>query len=174
MGWVGIGWKSADAPLLRAIAVTAVINLPASGGRKEFVYDCGVIGLCPPCTRATPLAGVGSLLVGGWGREPCAHAPDSKPTHQQGFCALLAGGCAPESKPTHQQGSCALLAGGSLPRALPRVNPPANRDSVPCCQGGEVARILHLSGTECHYVDTRFFSGSPSQLDYISCSLMHS
>ena len=47
------------------IAVTAVINLPASGWRKEFVYDCGVIGLCPPCTRATPLAGVGSLLVGG-------------------------------------------------------------------------------------------------------------
>ena len=136
------------------IAVTTVINLPASGGRKEFVYDCGVIGLCPPCTRATPLTGVGSLLVGGWGREPCAHAP--------------------ESKPTRQQGSCALLAGGSLPRALPRVNPPANRDSVPCCQGGEVARILHLSGTECHYVDTRFFSGSPSQLDYISCSLMHS
>ena len=137
-----------------AIAVTTVINLPASGGRREFVYDCGVIGLCPPCTRATPLTGVGSLLVGGWGREPCAHAP--------------------ESKPTRQQGSCALLAGGSLPRALPRVNPPANRDSVPCCQGGEVARILHLSGTECHYVDTRFFSGSPSQLDYISCSLMHS
>ena len=143
-----------DLFLGRGIAVTAVINLPASGGRKEFVYDCGVIGLCPPCTRATPLAGVGSLLVGGWGREPCAHAP--------------------ESKPTRQQGSCALLAGGSLPRALPRVNPPANRDSVPCCQGGEVARILHLSGTECHYVDTRFFSGSPSQLDYISCSLMHS
>ena len=50
------------------IAVTAVINLPASGGRKEFVYDCGVIGLCPPCTRATPLAGVGSLLVGGCSR----------------------------------------------------------------------------------------------------------
>ena len=97
------------------IAVTTVINLPASGGRREFVYDCGVIGLCPPCTRATPLTGVGSLLVGGWGREPCAHAP--------------------ESKPTRQQGSCALLAGGSLPRALPRVNPPANRDSVPCCQG---------------------------------------
>ena len=139
---------------VQVIAVTTVINLPASGGRREFVYDCGVIGLCPPCTRATPLTGVGSLLVGGWGREPCAHAP--------------------ESKPTRQQGSCALLAGGSLPRALPRVNPPANRDSVPCCQGGEVARILHLSGTECHYVDTRFFSGSPSQLDYISCSLMHS
>ena len=139
---------------LYTIAVTTVLNLPASGGRKEFVYDCGVIGLCPPCTRATPLTGVGSLLVGGWVRKPCAHAP--------------------ESKPTRQQGSCALLAGGSLAQALPRVNPPANRDSVPCCQGGEVARILHLSGTECHYVDTRFFSGSPSQLDYISCSLMHS
>ena len=27
-------------------------------GRREFVFDCGVIGMCPPCTRATPLAGV--------------------------------------------------------------------------------------------------------------------
>ena len=103
------------------IAVTAVINLPASGGRKEFVYDCGVIGLCPPCTRATPLAGVGSLLVGGWGREPCAHAP--------------------ESKPTRQQGSCALLMGGWGAGALPTVNPPANRDSVPCWQGGVLPRV---------------------------------
>ena len=139
----------------QGIAVTAVINILVcrEGGGSLFM-TAGNIGLRPPCTRATPLTGVGSLLVGGWGREPCAHAP--------------------ESKPTRQQGSCALLAGGSLPRALPRVNPPANRDSVPCCQGGEVARILHLSGTECHYVDTRFFSGSPSQLDYISCSLMHS
>ena len=40
-------------------------------GRRKFVFDCGVIGFCPPCTRATPLAGVGSLLVGGWRREPC-------------------------------------------------------------------------------------------------------
>ena len=119
------------------IAVTAVINLPASGGRKEFVYDCGVIGLCPPCTRATPLAGVGSLLVGGWGREPCAHAPDSKPTRQQGFCALLAGGCAPESKPTHQQGSCALLASGftagSVCARLPP--PPTHQQGTHPCQG---------------------------------------
>ena len=55
------------------IAVTAVINLPASGGRREFVYDCGVIGMCPPCTRATPLTGVGSLLVGGWGSGALHH-----------------------------------------------------------------------------------------------------
>ena len=30
-----------------------------SGGRREFVYDFKVIGMCPPsCIRATPLAGV--------------------------------------------------------------------------------------------------------------------
>ena len=86
-----------------------------AAGRRKFVFDCGVIGFCPPCTRATSLAGVGSLLVGGWAREPCAHARESKPTRQQGFCALLMGGCARESKPTRQQGSCALLAGGFNP-----------------------------------------------------------
>ena len=42
---------------LGSIAVTAVINL-VEGGRRKFVYDCGVIGICPPCTRATPLVGV--------------------------------------------------------------------------------------------------------------------
>ena len=30
---------------------------------------------------------------------------------------------------------------GSLARTLPRVNPPANRDSVPCWQGGVLPRV---------------------------------
>ena len=29
--------------------------------------------MCPPCTRATPLTGVGSLLVGGWGSGALHH-----------------------------------------------------------------------------------------------------
>ena len=61
-----------------------------------WIWYSREIGICPPCTRATSLTGVGSLLVGGW-------------------------------------------AAG----ALPTVNPPANRDFVPCWQGGEGARILH-------------------------------
>ena len=50
------------------------------GGRRKFVFDCGVIGLCPPCTRATPLTGVFPCWWVGERREPCARAPDSKPT----------------------------------------------------------------------------------------------
>ena len=53
-------WKCHDFERFRLPQI-----LPALGGRKEFVYDCGVIGLCPLCTRETPLTGVGSLLVGG-------------------------------------------------------------------------------------------------------------
>ena len=121
-----------------------------AGGRRKFVFDCGVIGFCPLCTRATPLAGVGSLLVGGWGREPCAHAPNSKPTRQQGSCALLMGGwgagALPRVNPPANRDPVPCWwvgVAGSLAQTLARANPPTNRDSVPCWQGGEVARILH-------------------------------
>ena len=43
--------------LANTIAVTAVINI-VEGGRREYVYDCRVIGMYPLCTRATPLTGV--------------------------------------------------------------------------------------------------------------------
>ena len=129
-------------------------------GRREFVFDCGVIGLCPPCTRATPLTGVGSLLVGGWGREPCDRAPDSKPTRQQGFCALLMGGWGGGSflpdkptrqqdsvpcwwvggmggathPPTRQQGTESLLAGG-FTRGKAPPTPPTHQQGTHPCQG---------------------------------------
>ena len=50
-------WQQSATAEVVTIAVTAVINL-VEGGRRKFVYDCGVIGICPPCTRATPLVGV--------------------------------------------------------------------------------------------------------------------
>ena len=37
------------------IAVTTVIHMGARGGGR-LVYYCGVIGLCPPCTRAPSTA----------------------------------------------------------------------------------------------------------------------
>ena len=101
----------------------------------KFVYDCGVIGLCPPCTRAIPLTGVWPCwLVGEW-RKPCA----SKPTSQQGFCALLAGGRMEGGlvaqgflhSPTSQQGhiparGVALVHGGQIPISLEnQINPPS-------------------------------------------------
>ena len=47
------------------IAVTAVINLPASGGRKEFVYDCGEYWSLPTVHKGnTP--GRGGFPAGGW------------------------------------------------------------------------------------------------------------
>ena len=45
------------------IAVTTVIHMGARGGGR-LVYYCGVIGLCPPCTRAPSYKG-GSLFCGG-------------------------------------------------------------------------------------------------------------
>ena len=69
---------------------------------RRFVYDCGVIGLCPLCTRATPLTGV-------W---PCwpvvewrSFAPVN-PLSQQGTRSLLAGGFTAQGflhSPTGQQ-----------------------------------------------------------------------
>ena len=42
--------------VVKDIAVTTVINMLRSARRRrEFVYYCGVIGLCTPCTRAPPL-----------------------------------------------------------------------------------------------------------------------
>ena len=44
------------------IAVTTVIHmLRSTRRRREFVYYCGVIGLCTPCTRAPSHTG----------RDPC-------------------------------------------------------------------------------------------------------
>ena len=109
------------------------------GGRRKFVYDCGVIGICPPCTRATPLTGVWPCwLVGEW-RKPCA----SKPTSQQGSCALLAGGwrrkpCASKSflhSPPSQQGTESLLAGGFTGARLPPLThqPTGPHPCQGCC-----------------------------------------
>ena len=56
-----------------AIEVTSVINLTQGARpRWKFVYTWGVIGFCPPSTRATPLLGmypywrVGEWAVGYW------------------------------------------------------------------------------------------------------------
>ena len=69
-------------------------------------------GSLPP-SKPTRQQGFYALLAGGWGG---GSLPPSKPTRQQGFCALLmggrGGGSLPPSKPTRQQGFCALLMGG--------------------------------------------------------------
>ena len=96
-------------------------------------------GICPPCTRATPLTGVWPCWwVGEW-RKPCA----SKPTSQQGSCALLAGGwrrkpCASKSflhSPPSQQGTESLLAGGFTGARLPPLThqPTGPHPCQGCC-----------------------------------------
>ena len=73
------------------------------------------------------------MLVGGWRREPCAHAPGSKPTRQQGTGSLLVGGFTLGSTPPCQQGTESLLAGGftvgSVRARLP--TPPTSREPTP-------------------------------------------
>ena len=50
----------------KLIAVTTVINMLRSARRRrEFVYYCGVIGLCTPCTRAPSHTGRGPCWRGG-------------------------------------------------------------------------------------------------------------
>ena len=59
------------------------------GGRREFVFDWGVIGICPPCIRATPLGGRYPSWRVGEVREPCAANPptgrDPEPSWQGGL-----------------------------------------------------------------------------------------
>ena len=68
------------------IAVTTVINWLRSGRRRrEFVYYCGVIGLCTPCTRAPPLQGGDPSRRGGLLALAPAAARERKPPRQEGL-----------------------------------------------------------------------------------------
>ena len=68
-----------------SIAVTTVINMLRSARRRrEFVYYCGVIGLCTPCTRAPSHTGRDPCWRGGLLALAHAAARERKPPSQQG------------------------------------------------------------------------------------------
>ena len=71
------------------------LRLPQSKtaeGTREFVFDCGVIGICTPCTRATPLTGVFPCWRVGERRKPCASASDAHPPANRDFKPCWWGG----------------------------------------------------------------------------------
>ena len=82
--------------------------------------------MCPPCTRATPLTGVFPCCWVGERWKHCARAPDSKPTRQQGFCALLAIAVTrsqkqtPSSLPPHSMFLTAVTAMAHSPTVDPK------------------------------------------------------
>ena len=73
--------KLLPCPLSRKRRVLlGTLQLPQSKtaeGTREFVFDCGVIGICTLCTRATPLPGVFPCWRVCERRKPCASASDA-------------------------------------------------------------------------------------------------
>ena len=67
----------------------------------------GVIGICPPCTRATPLTGVWPSWLVGFLAQGFLHSP----TGQQGHAPVR---------------GVALVHGGQIPISLEyQINPPS-------------------------------------------------